>query len=89
MANDPYDTPDDWYSTELVLFDQLINGNEDIGSDYRLQDLFDDALFNGFETLTPEERSDALDELRDYLWDEYGIDFDQEFDWESWREWYG
>lgn len=35
-------------------------------------------------------RRDAFFEyLIDYAEDEYGIDFEEEFDWEGFREWYG
>lgn len=35
-----------------------------------------------------DERPDALDELRSYMYDEYNIEWDEVFDWVDFREWY-
>lgn len=86
MGVTDFDIPDDWYGSEERMFDRLVGGNDELGNDYHLQDLFDDALFN--DDLTSDERSSAYEELVDYLYDEYGIDFEQSFDWEDYREWY-
>jgi hypothetical protein len=32
---------------------------------------------------------EAYEDLKDILWDEYGIDFEEIWDWEAFREWYG
>lgn len=51
------------------------------------------ALFHeGFYNPGTHEGVDKLairDTLADYLRDEYGLDFDDVFDWEAWREMYG
>lgn len=31
----------------------------------------------------------AYQDLLDYMWEEYGIDFEEAFDWQDFREWYG
>lgn len=49
--------------------------------DTRAQELFYEAVF--------EKSQDAYDRLVDYVWDEYGIDFEEAFSWEDFREWYG
>ena len=49
--------------------------------DMHAQHLFVEAFFDGKE--------DAYQELVDYFWDEYGLDFEEVFEWEDFREWYG
>lgn len=83
---DERDVPEEWDNGEFELYSDLVGGEPEIGLDAELQDLFDAALFD--LDLSPEERADAYDDLIDYLWDEYGIDFDADFDWEGYREWY-
>lgn len=84
--DDEYDVPDTWSQQESHMFDDLINGDPTLGSDQTLQLLFDVALFqDGF---TPRERDGVQAALEEYLWDEYGIDFDDAFDWAAYREWY-
>lgn len=48
--------------------------------DKRAQALFFDAFF--------EDDKQAYAELIEYMWDEYDIDFEAEFDWEDFKEWY-
>lgn len=87
MANDDdYYVPSDWYGAEKDLYDDLINGDPVLGEDRTLQLLFDVALFDA--DIRPEEREAVMDELVDYLWEEYGLDFDDVFDWDGYREWY-
>jgi hypothetical protein len=83
---DDYDTPDYWYQNEDSLFDALIGGHSTAGDDAHLQELFDKALFD--PDVADDERAEAYDELVDYLWDEYEIDFEDVFDWEDYRSWY-
>lgn len=49
--------------------------------DTHAQELFFEAVF--------EKSQSAYDRLVDYVWDEYGIDFEEAFAWEDFREWYG
>lgn len=87
MANDDeYFVPDDWYGAEKDLYDSLVDGDPELGNDHTLQLLFDVALFDS--DIRPEEREGAMDVLIEYLWDEYGLDFDEIFDWEGYRDWY-
>lgn len=44
-------------------------------------DLFEHAVFDQTQA--------AYDALVDYMWDQYGIDFEDAFSWEDFREWYG
>ena len=87
MPRDDYDAFD-WSRTELDLFvDAVYDGSEpEVLADMHLRELFDDALFD--MDLSKQDRDDAYDELVDYLWNEYGIDFEENFDWEGYREWY-
>lgn len=78
--------PDDWDYEERELFKDLIGDEREALEDYDLQDLFHDALFD--QDIGPEERALAYDDLLDYLFDEYDIDFEAEFDWEDYRDWY-
>lgn len=76
--------PDDWDDREFDMFDDLMRGMPlESLNDTELQDLFHDALFSGHEHLGQE-----FDDLKDYLWDEYGIDFSEDFDWDAYRDWY-
>jgi hypothetical protein len=43
--------------------------------------LFEDAVFNSDEG--------AYRDLVDWMWDQYGIDFEEAFSWDDFREWYG
>lgn len=78
--------PDEWSDRESALFEQFVDGNSVIENDHLLQALYDEALFN-FD-LSHEDRAAIMDTMRDYVWDEYGIDFDDVFDWEGYREAY-
>lgn len=49
--------------------------------DMHAQTLFTEAFFD--------QNEQAYQELVDYMWWEYGIDFEEAFDWEDFREWYG
>ena len=76
-----------WDAAETSLYEDMIShGPPSIYDDSVLELLFDTALFQ--TDLNPADRQLILDELYDYLWDEYGLDFDNVFDWEGYREWY-
>lgn len=86
--DDDYDyfVPASWSESEANLYDELVGGNPDIAGDHRLQFLYDAALFH--TELSPPDRQIILDALKEYMWDEYSIDFDDAFDWDGYREWY-
>lgn len=75
---------DAWDPIEVNIYEEITGG--DIQDDY-LEILYHEALFD--RDLSPEMRENFLDQLIDYLWDEYDIDFDDVMDWEAFREWYG
>lgn len=76
-----------WDQGETELWLDLTAGTIGAERDPELQSLFDDAMFN--PDLTADERADAYDMMIDYMWDAYGIDFEDAFDWEGFREYYG
>lgn len=80
------DLPDEWSARESSLFDDFAEKSETAGihDDQMLQALYDAALFD-FD-ISHEDRLAIRETLKDYVWEEYGIDFDDVFDWESWRE---
>lgn len=48
--------------------------------DMHAQELFMEAFFN--------DNDSAYQELKDYMWEEYEIDFEDAFDWQDFRDWY-
>jgi hypothetical protein len=73
---------DDDYSIEdgsNADLNSILFGN-DFETDEHAQVLFSKAFFDGDEG--------AYQDLVDWLWDEYEIDFEQAFDWEDFRAWY-
>jgi hypothetical protein len=64
---------------EAIGFDQA-------PEDQYVRDLFWDAFYN--DELTMDTRESIMEDLADYLWDEYGIDFELIWDWDDFREWY-
>lgn len=78
--------PNNWSETEKDLWQDAF---ESVGA---FDDRYAQTLFNAgyFETdYSSDERSAIRDRLSEYLMDEYGVDFDDVFDWEAWREAYG
>lgn len=86
--DDDYSIPAGWSETEAKLYDDFVEADDRIGNDAFLQGLFDAALFEGIHGGGGPEHDFLMDSLREYLEDTYGIDFDDIFDWEAWREWY-
>ena len=54
--------------------------------DYEAHTLFWDLMYN--DDLTISERLDKYDELSDYLWAEYGLSFEDIWNWDDFRGWY-
>jgi hypothetical protein len=79
-----------WSPNEFRMFDEL-NMPDSAFNDGFIQGYFDNALFDFDHALSQEEHAANLEGLREYLWDEYGLDFDDVFDaewWEDYRELY-
>lgn len=84
------DWPSDigWEQVTTEYFQDSFHADEDmlgaLDGDDRLHDLFDTAFFD--MDASHEERMDARDEVREYMMDEYGLDIDEVFDWQQWRD---
>ncbi len=81
-----WETPISWWEEEADIYFNMSGGDDAMLVDENLKLLFDVAYFD--QDITPDERADARDALREYLSEEYGVDFDAAFDWEAYREWY-
>lgn len=88
MAND-----DDWLAPNLEwsdrqehLFEQMAH-DTDVLDDELLQQVFDVGWFN--QDIGHDERMAAREWVESYIAEVYGFDFDDYFDWKSWREMYG
>lgn len=78
--------PNNWGDAEKGMW---VDAFEPIGAfdDRTAQALFNEGYFN-FDISTS-DRSAIREALSDYMMDTYGIDFDEIFDWNAWREAYG
>lgn len=77
----------EWHSdVEFNLFDSMAGYHPQLYNDQFVQNLYDAALFD--YDLSKTDRAAVLEGLREYMWDEYGMDFDDVFDWEAYREAY-
>ena len=82
--SDPFDfLPNDWSDFEKRLWDDF---PDDVVDDRIAQAMYNDAYFN--HDLTSDDRMAIRSAFSDYLDQEYGIDFDQIFDWDAWRDAY-
>jgi len=76
------------YSTDdqrEVLYEQIGFGSAP--GDPELHRMFYDYYYNDFITL--EQRMVIYDRMVDHLEEYYGIDFNDTWDWEAFKEWYG
>lgn len=77
----------EWSSlTEFRLFEDMAGHDPRMYNDPWIQNLYDVALFN--HDVSSSDRAAILSELRDRMSDEYGVEFDDVFDWEGFREAY-
>lgn len=79
---------DEWSDVELNLYQEAFDNMEDAFNDRTFQFLYDQSLFE-WDYYTHEERRATQRQMKDYLFDNYGIDFDAVFDWEAYRANYG
>jgi hypothetical protein len=89
LANDDYDREFDF--SELPYDEQQdhlygIIGFADDPENQQVHDLFWDVMYN--DELSRDEREAMYDELASILWEEYGLDFEDLWDWEDFRAWY-
>lgn len=78
--------PEYWDPIESRTFVDLTDGIPATMENPYLQDLYHDAMWN--LDIPIRERDSAHNELVEFIREQYDIEFDQEFDWEAWREWY-
>lgn len=89
-----FDAPDFWSAAEERLFDDAMSGIESVDADLAqsmaqddwLQFLHHEAMWD-FE-LRPDYRADAYAAFEDYIRDTYGLEWDDYYDWEDYREAY-
>lgn len=73
---------------EYTMWHDFSESLPEVYADQNAQLLFHESLFN-FQDWTDAQREAIGDMMNDYFMDEYGIDFEDMFDWEAYREWYG
>lgn len=79
-----------WSGNEFRMFDEL-NIPDSAFNDGFVQQYYDNIFFDFDGALTSEERAGDLESFKEYLHDEYGLDFDDVFDaewFEDYRELY-
>lgn len=81
----------DWSDDELRLFQEAIENvdpsiRDDVFNDPWVSTLYDVAMWD-FE-VAPDFRQAAYDEFVRYMEAEYGIEWDEIYDWEAYREAY-
>lgn len=74
----------EWTSLkEFELFTDFAGHDSQMFNDPWVQNLYDAALFD--YDVSKSDRAEIMHNLRDYLMDNYGVDFDDAFDWEGFR----
>jgi hypothetical protein len=75
--------PPDWGRNESSLWQDATKSVPGMGQDRIAQMFYDAALYTRSDT--PGDRADAVREFKDYVLREYGIDWDEVFDWGEYR----
>lgn len=83
---EPEDNGDSFSYEEGQEYLYDIIGFTDASFDETAHNLFYDAMYN--DALTIDERIQMFEDLQDYLYEEYDIDFAEYWDWDDFREWY-
>ena len=79
MAWDDWGDDSDYFDDPTPDYKDVLFGNDNI-MDSHAQELFVEAYFDGNDK--------AYIDLAEYMWDEYGIVWDDVFEWEDFRDWY-
>jgi hypothetical protein len=88
--NDDYDDEDFDYGSlsdehqREFLYDLIGFTQREL--DYETRDMFWNVMYN--DDLTIGERLSLYQDLNSHIWNEYGINFEEIWDWEAFREWY-
>jgi len=75
-------------AAESALWDDVMAG-VDYSYDATAEALYHAAYFDFANNYTQSERSAIQDAFHDYMLEQYDLDWDEEFDWEAYRESYG
>jgi len=75
------------YRSSFSSLDFGTEGRTHALRDRELQELFDKTMIHYIDQPI-EKRLDNQQEFEEYLEHEYGVIFDEDFDWEGYREWY-
>lgn len=86
MPPPPWEPRDDWSRLENQLWMDM-GENTDVLNDRYLQAVYEAAYFD--QNVPHNDRIYLREQLTILLRDEYGLNFDDIFDWEAWREAYG
>ena len=85
MATDEFQPEDPNYGDNQEYLYELI-GFRDEPLDPAVHDFFWDIMYN--DELSYEHRVDLYDQLSVYLYETYGMNFEELWEWEDFREWY-
>lgn len=78
------DLPASWGAGKAALWTDATKSEPRMARDENAQRFYDAAFFTMAETRA--EREAMQNNFVEFIWDEYGIDWDDIFDWESYRE---
>src|SRR3954447_8376696 len=78
------DLPASWGAGKAALWTDATKSEPRMARDENAQRFYDAAFFTMAETR--EQRELNQQNFVEFIWDEYGIDWDDNFDWESYRE---
>lgn len=68
------------------LYDLIGFRQDDVPGDSYVRDTFWEIMYD--DNLSAQERLDRYEELSDYLYEEYGLEFYDVWDWDDFRSWY-
>lgn len=88
-AGDDWDAPDHWSAEEADIYREMIDDYPDLLDDPVIETLVHAAYFDMESGFSARELDSIREELSTYLEDNFGLDWDDIFDWEAYREWYG
>lgn len=87
MANDDWLAENlEWSDRQERLFENMAH-ETDVLQDNMLQQVFHVGFFD--TDVDHENRMAAREWVKEYVSEQYGFEFDEYFDWETWRELYG
>lgn len=86
MARDDFESQwvGNWSTTENLLWNDAFGGEF---NDSTAQALYHAGYFD--QDYSTDQRVAIREALDQYMMDEFGIDFNESFDWDAWRESYG